>query len=298
MARNYTFFRSLQKRILTTVEQIRIAEELLHMSEVLYQAGLRSGIEPMQAESELEALRSTLPPLEAQKNETLYSLAVLLGRQPEQFSEEWLAFRPIPQAMGKMPVGLPSDLLRRRPDIRQTEKQLAAATSRVGAAIALLFPTFSLTGSFGYQADNLGNWFTHKGEAWTIGPSIFWPLVDFGRIRSEIDFTKASQREALLNYEKTVLNALEEVESALASFSKEEMRLESLKRELTALKSSRDLTDAKYRAGLVSFTNLLEAEAQVLFAEQTVISSEETLSENLMAVYKSLGGDWICADTR
>ena len=297
VARNYAIFRSLQKRVDTTLQQIRIAEELFDLSKVRYQAGLRSRLEPLEVAAELEALTASLPPIEAQKNETLYSIAVLLGRQPEEIPEEWLPFRPIPQAMGKIPVGLPSDLLRRRPDIRQAERELAAATSRIGAAIAELFPTFSLTGAFGYQSDRTSNWFTKKGEAWSIGPSVFWPLIDFGRIRAQIDFTKAYQREALLKYEKTILEALEEVEDALVAYSKEEVRLDYLKRQVEHLKDKRDLTDAKYRAGLDSYTYLLDVEAQVLFAEQTLISSEEALSQNLMAVYKSLGGDWTCADT-
>ncbi len=211
VARNYTSFRALQKRIETTSAQIRVGRDQLLMATVRYQAGLNSDIEPLQQEAELEALEATLPPLEAERNETLYRIATLLGRQPEKIPEEWSPFRPILQASGKIPIGLPSDLLRRRPDIRQAERELAAATSRVGAALAELFPTFSLTGSFGYQSDRTSTWLTQAGETWTIGPGISWPLIDFGRIRSKIDLSKSNQREALLQYEKTVLEALKEV---------------------------------------------------------------------------------------
>ncbi len=297
VARNYASFRSLQKRIGTTLDQIRVGEERLLMAEVRYQAGLRSDIEPLQTQAELDTQRASLPPLEAQTSETLYRIAVLLGRAPENIPEEWFAFQPIPQASGKIPVGLPSDLLRRRPDIRQAERLLAAATSRIGAAVAELFPTFSLNGSFGYQSDQAGSWFTHQGEAWSIGPNVFWPFVDFGRIRSKIDLTKAVQKEALLTYEKTVLEALQDVENALTAYSNEERRLNQLKAQIDHLRTSRDLTAVKYQAGLDSYTDLLDAEQQVLFAEQTLISSEQSLSEYLMAVYKSLGGEWTCCAT-
>jgi outer membrane protein, multidrug efflux system len=295
VARNYAAFRSLQQRIENTLRQIRVGEERLFMAEVRFQAGLRSDIEPLQVHSQLDALRASLPPLEAEKNGALYNISVLLGRQPENIPEEWVPFQPIPKARGRIPVGLPSDLLRRRPDIRQAERRLAAATSRVGAAVAELFPTFSLTGSFGYQSDQTNNWFTNQGETWNIGPNVFWPFIDFGRIRSKIDLSKAAQREALLHYEKIVLEALQDVENALTAYYNEEMRLKQLTAQIGHLKQSLDLTAVKYKAGLDSYTNLLDTEQQVLFAEQTLIGSEQTLSEFLMAVYKSLGGDWPCS---
>lgn len=297
VARSYASFRGLQKRIETTLFQIRVGEDRLLMANVRYQAGLASDIEPLQSEAELDALRASLPTLETDKQNTLFQIATLLGKQPETIPEEWLTARPIPEAAGKIPVGLPSDLLRQRPDIRQAERQLAAATSRIGASIAELFPTFSLTGSFGYQSDHTSNWFTHQGEAWSAGPGVFWPMIDFGRIRSKIDLSKASEREALFNYEQIVLEALKEVEQSLTVYSNQQKRLKELRAQVKHLKESRDLTAAKYAAGLDSYTNLLDLEQQVLFAEQTLVSTEQSLSESLMAVYKSLGGDWSCSTT-
>jgi len=294
IAKNYASFRALQQRIETTLKQIRVGIDRLSMAEVRTKAGLNSDIQPLQVQAELDALSASLPPLERDAKERLYRIAVLLGREPENIPGKWLAYQPIPQARGRIPVGLPSDLLRRRPDIRQAERLLAAATSRVGATVAELFPTFSLTGSFGYQSDQTNNWFTKKGEAWNIGPNVFWPFIDFGRIRSKIDFSKAAQKEALLNYEKIVLDALEDVESSLTAYSNEELRLKQLSAQVDHLRQSRNLTEVKYRAGLDSYSSLLDAEQQVLFAEQAFISSEQALSEFLMAVYKSLGGEWPC----
>ncbi len=298
VSRNYAFFRAVQQRIGLTLEQIQVGQDLLLMAEVRYKAGLNSEIDPLQTLSELDTLKASLPPLEAQRNESLYALCVLLGKEPEQIPESWYPLQPIPQAGGKIPVGLPSDLLRRRPDIRQAERLLAAATSRVSASIARLFPTFSLTGSFGYQSEQSSQLFNAASQAWSIGPNLFWPFIDFGRIRADIDFTKAVQREALLNYEKIVLDALREVEDALVAYGKEELRLKELKGQVEALSESTRLTRALYEAGLDSFSSLLNAEQQLLFAKQTLLTSEENLSEFLIAIYKSLGGDWPCSATR
>lgn len=297
LSRTYAFYRALQQRIDLTLRQIDFAKEQLLLSEVRNRAGLRSTIEPLEVEAQLQALQASLPPLESDLKQTLYAIAVLTGRQPESIPEEWTGRMPIPQARGKIPVGIPSDLLRRRPDIRQAERQLAAAVSRIGAAVAELFPAFSLTASLGAQSSQASNLFTKGSETWSVGPAMFWPFIDFGRIRSRIDFQKAVEKESLWNYEQTVLKALEEVESALAAYAKEEARLASLGAQVESLKLSRDLVYVKYNAGLVSLSEALDAEQQTLFAEQSLLTSEQTLSENLMAVYKSLGGDWTCCST-
>ncbi|MES2273813.1 MAG: efflux transporter outer membrane subunit [Chlamydiota bacterium] len=297
VTRNYALFRALQQRIALTGKQIRVDEARLELSIVRNHAGLKSAIEPLQTESELDARKATLPPLEAQMRASLYRIAVLLGRTPEEIPENWEAFQPIPQSQGKIPVGLPSDLLRRRPDIRQAERRLAAATAHIGAAIAELFPSFSLTGSFGYQSDQASNWITGNAKTWSFGPAVFWPAIDFGRIRANIDLQNALQREALLSYELTILQALEEVEEALVLYSKETLRLQNLKNQVSALKESRDLTEALFKAGLSSLSTLFDAEEQVLLAELEEILSEQTLSEDLISIYKSLGGEWSCSST-
>ncbi len=292
VAVNYANYRSLQQLIDNISDQIAVNVDELELSQVRYSAGLRAQIEPLQNEAVLDSLKASLPPLEAEMRQSLYAIAVLLGRQPENIPERWSETQPIPQAKGKIPVGLPSDLLRRRPDIREAERNLASATALVGAAIAQLYPSFSLTGSFGFESVNSNNWFTKKSSFWTIGPSVYWPVLDFGRIRDKIDYQKASQREALYIYEQTILNALQEVEDALVIYAKEEARLNQLAAQVSQLQQSRNLTSALYQAGLASFSDLLSADQQVLQAKQTWIGSQQSLSTDLMAVYKSLGGEW------
>jgi NodT family efflux transporter outer membrane factor (OMF) lipoprotein len=297
VATNYANYRSFQQRIENIEEQIDVEQEELSLSSARYRAGLRAEIEPLQRMSQVDGLRALLPPLETEVKQSLYSIAVLLGRQPEQIPENWAQPQPIPQARGKIPLGLPSDLLRRRPDIRLAERKLASATALIGAAIAELFPTFSLTGSFGFESIHSNNWFTKGSQFWSLGPDVSWPVIDFGRIRDKIDYQNAVQREALYFYEQTILKALEEVEDALAAYTQEERRLEALASQTLDLKQSRDLTLSLYQAGLVSLSDLLAAEREILTAEQTLISSTQTLSVDLMAVYKSLGGEWECSTT-
>jgi NodT family efflux transporter outer membrane factor (OMF) lipoprotein len=297
VCRNYAALRALQQRIDLAEEQIRTAADALSLSAARFDAGLQSEIGPLESAAELEAIEASLFPLQAEMSRTLYSLAVLVGRQPEQIPGEWREASPIPKAAGRIPVGLPSDLLRRRPDIRRAERKLAAATALVGAAIAQLFPTFSLTGGFGFQSDEANTWFEGQSRTWNVGPSVAWPVIDFGRIRSKINLQNALQREALLEYEQTVLKALEEVEDALSAYAKEDLRMKRLFSQVENLRSVCDRTESLFRAGLSSFTDVLDAEREWLAARQILVSSEQALSVDLMAVYKSLGGEWECSST-
>ena len=297
LASIYTRLIAVDKRIDLVLMQIDTLKELLHLSSVRFQAGLRSEIEPSETEATLKSIQALLPNLQAEKNELTYEMAILLGKAPEAFKEEILLGKEILEAKGKIPLGLPSELLQRRPDIRRAESELAAATYRIGAEVANLFPTFSLTGSFGFQSDSSDRWFTHKAQNWSFGPSVFWPLINFGRIRSQIDFSKALQRQALANYEQTVLKALQDVETTLSAYLNEEKRLEELAFQLDSLEKVYQLTNIKFQAGLDPLSTALSAKLKALFVEENVILSRETLSRTLMGLYKSLGGDWSCEST-
>ena len=297
VSRYYSAYRTLQAKIQVTQEQIDVYTTLWELSTVLYNAGLRSDLEPLTVEAELENIRTRLPPLERAQQQVLYSLAVLLGRQPENISESWLAMGPIPQAAGRIPIGVPSDLLRRRPDIREAERLLAAETALVGARVAELFPSFNLNGNYGYESVKSNNWFKPRSRAWSVGPNVFWPTIDFGRTRDMIDEQSAVQREALAHYEQTILLALQDVENSLVSYIQDSVRLEEIQRGVDDLKEVCDLFDVLYKAGLSSISEFFEAEASYLLAKQDLIDAQGSLSTDLIAIYKSLGGDWECSDT-
>jgi NodT family efflux transporter outer membrane factor (OMF) lipoprotein len=296
VARDYVAICALQQKIEIAQEKIWADEELLKLTQELFEAGLSSEIQVEDLVATLESDRAVLPLLEASFKQTVYSLAVLLGRQPESLLEDFEEIRPIPSGWGKIPVGLPADLLRRRPDVRQAERQLAAATERVGVAVADLFPHISLTGTnVGYEAMKGNKWFQPPSRYWTIGPSINWDVLDFGKTRGFIDASKSVQRQALLLYEKAILSSLQDVEGALAAYFEEEKRQLSIQEQYGADERAFVLTQDLFEAGLSSDLQVLQTLRVLLDAENVFVDSQQSLTRDLIAVYKALGGDWECS---
>lgn len=291
VATSYVDIRTLQQQILAKKEQIERQEELLELAETRYQAGLASHVDATQAKARLEFIRSTLPPLEEQLEQTIHGLAVFLGRPPECLEIE---VGSIPIAVGRIPCDLPSTLLCRRPDIRQVERELAAATARIGVAIAELFPSFSLTGNFGVQSTFWDKLFIWPSRFWTIGPNMVWNLFTGGRLLGQIQVANERQKQAILAYEKAVITALQDVENSLIGFYKEEERLEAQEERLEANSLLRDYALDQYLAGLVSFDDVLDAERDLYIVQQVMIESSGTLMLQLIGLYKSLGGGWQC----
>ncbi len=298
VARNYVIIRALQKKIELTREKIRADEVLLGLTVNLFEAGLASELAVAEIDAALESDMALLPILETSLKTTIYALAVVLGRQPEGFIDEFDEVRPIPAGGGKIPVGLPSDLLRRRPDVRAAERQLAAATERIGVAVADLFPHISLTGnSYGYASQKWNKWFHAKSRFWSIGPSINWDLIDFGRVRGFIDLAKSQQRQAFLNYEKTVITSLQDVESALVVYFEEQNRQVSLYLQTEADRRSWELTADLWESGLSSELEVLQTYRTLLDSENQLVDSEQALTNDLISIYKALGGDWKCSSS-
>jgi NodT family efflux transporter outer membrane factor (OMF) lipoprotein len=217
---------------------------------------------------------------------------VLLGQPPEALLAELSASAPIPSAPPKVPVGLPAELLRRRPDIQQAERQLAASTALIGVATADLFPKFSLTGVAGYESTSASDWFAGGSKFWSLGPTVQWRIFDAGRIRANIRVQNARQEQALAAYEETVLMSFEDVENSLVAYAKEQIRRRSLEDAVTSSQDSLHLANQLYANGLVSFINVLDAERSVYLAEDALVESEKTVTQNLISLYKALGGGW------
>jgi len=200
---------------------------------------------------------------------------------------------PIPPTPMEIPVGLPSDLVRRRPDIRRAEAQLHAATARIGVATADLFPKFSLTGSFGFSSNDLtklGN--LANSKFWSFGPSVTWPIFAGGRIYWNIKVQDALQEQALAAYEKTVLTALKDVETALVAYAKEQERRKSLSAAVANNRRAVDLAMKLYIVGKTDFLNVLTAQLNLYTSENALVQSTSTVDTNLIALYKALGGGW------
>lgn len=302
VARSYIDIRGYQERIQVTRDHIEVQADLLDLAESRFEAGLTAETEMQQAKAALEENLAALPILESSLAQTIYGLAVLLGRQPESLEGVFDEDRYIPVANAKVPVGLPSDLLRRRPDIRQAEDALDSARALIGVAKADLFPSFSLTGqnnnfpvSYGYNSNTLNKWLKPGSIAWTIGPMFNWSIFDAGSILANIRAQTSRQKQALLEYEKTVLLSLQDVESALVAYYQENLREASLQEEVAANRRVRDLTIDLYYSGLVNLSDVLDQEAIVYTTEDTWIQSKEALMTDLVALYKALGGGWECS---
>ena len=187
---------------------------------------------------------------------------------------------------------LPSDLLRRRPDIRVAERQLAAATAQIGVATAELFPKFSLTGDVGLQSVSASDWFTAGSRFWSAGPTVQWRIFDAGRIRANIRVKNARQEQALASFEKTVLTSFEDVENALVAYAKEQTRNVSLEEAVKRSRNSLQISSQRYVNGLTSFIDVIDAERSLYQTQDNLVQSERTVSQDLIALYKALGGGW------
>ena len=220
IARNYIDLRGFQRRLAVAQNNLKAQQESLEITRVRFQAGLANYLQVSQAEAQVNTTAAEIPALEALSKQAAHRLDVLLGIQPGALSAELSTDAPIPALPPQAHVGLPSELLRRRPDIRRAERQLAAANAEIGVATADLYPKFSLSGAFGVQSISASDWFSAPSRFWSIGPTIRWPIFDAGRIRANIEVRNARQEQALTAYEKTVLTAFEDVENALVSYAK------------------------------------------------------------------------------
>jgi len=292
VAKNYIDLRGFQRRLEVAHANLKAQQETLEINRVRFEVGLASDLEVAQAETLVNATASQLPPLESSLKRSAYSLDVLLGLEPGALWGELSNGAPIPKLPPEVLVGLPSELLRRRPDIRRAERQLAAATAQVGAATADLFPKFSLTGVFNLQSVSASDWFTGRSRFYNVGPTIRWPLFEAGRIRANVKVRNAQQEQALRQYEKAILTGLEDVEKSLVSYVNEQKRNRSLVEAVAANQRAVQMVNELYNKGLVDFLNVLVTQRSLYATENDLAESNALMASNLVALYKALGGGW------
>lgn len=292
VARNYVDVRGYQRRLVIARENIKAQEEGLAIARDRFAHGVASDLDVEQAATLLTTTRAEVPALEAARETSIHRLGVLLGLQPGALIAELSVEQPIPAAPPSVPVGLPSDLLLRRPDVREAERKLAAATASIGVAKADLFPKFFLTGVAGVESVSASDWFAGNSQFWSVGPTMTWKIFDAGRIRANIRVQNARQEQALGAYEQTTLTAFEDVENSLVAYAKEQTRRDSLADSVTTSQKSLDLAIRLYRSGLTDFVNVLEAERALYEAQDALVQSDRNISMDVVALYKSLGGGW------
>ena len=298
VARDYLELRGTQRQLAIARANLASQQGTLRLTRERRQAGMGTQLDVSRAESEVATTAAQIPALDAQARAAVHRLGVLIGREPSALSERLSAegnaasAGTIPPVPPEVPVGLPSDVLRRRPDIRRAERELAAATARTGAATADLFPRFTLTGAGGLQTLNLGDLFQGNSAFYSIGPGVSWPVFDAGRIRSNIRVQGARQEQALIRYRQAVLSALRDVEDALSNYAAEQVRRQSLAEAVAADRQAVAVARDQYAQGVIDFLTVLDAERSLFRSEAALADSDRTVATDLVALYKALGGGW------
>ncbi len=292
VASGYIDLRSYQAQLEVTRNNLDTQTGTLKLTRARYEGGLASDLDVAQQEAQVAATASEIPTLETLCRQSIHSLGILLGEQPDALSEELSSPAAIPVAPSELPIGLPSELLRRRPDIRRDERKLAAAVANIGVATADLFPKFSLTGATQLQSISVNTLLSEGSIYWTFGPTVTWPIFEGGQILGNIDKADAQRDEALITYQQTILNALEEVENEIVAFSRERERYQYLLTEVSASRRALDLSTELYLGGLKTFLDVLDAQRTLLTSENDLATSQAAVSKDLVALDKALGGGW------
>ncbi len=292
VARDYIALRGTQAQLRIARENVKTARQSLNLTKQRAAGGVTTDLDVSNASAQLRAVMAQIPRLEAQESAGINALSLLLGQPPNALRAELATAKPVPPVPPRVPVGVPSELARRRPDIRQAEAQLHAATADIGVAMADFYPAVRIGGSIGLQSQQVARLFDLNSRLMAGGPSISVPLFDGGRLRATLQFREAAQQDAALTYQRTVLAAWHEVDNALTAYGAEQARRDEL---LLAEKDNQKalaLAQNRYQQGVADFLTVLDSQRSLLATQQQLAESTTTISANLVALYKALGGGW------
>jgi multidrug efflux system outer membrane protein len=270
VARNYTDLRTSQRQSAIASSNLKAQQETLELTRVRFDAGLVGNLDVARAEAQVQTTAAQIPALEITERQAIHLLSVLLGQEPNALVQELIPESAIPSSPPEVPVGLPSELLRRRPDIRRAERDLAAATARIGVATADLFPKFSITAALGLGSSTIGNLANSGSGFWSILPGVSLPIFNRGRIHRNIAVQNAREEQAFVTYERTVLTSLQEVEDALVAFSENQTRRKTLAGAVDANRRAVELANQLYKQGLTDFLSVLQAERDLYASEDAL----------------------------
>ena len=292
VALNYTEVRAFQARLAIAQTNLAAQTETYDIVRWRLEAGLTTQLDVDQAKFNLEQTRAQIPTLRTGLEQAKNQLAVLLGKNPGALTELLAKPEPVPLAPLAVAVGVPADVLRRRPDVRRAERQLAAQTAQVGVATAARYPNFSLIGSIGLEALSLSNFFSTATRTTQLVGNGSWTLFDAGRLRENVEVQNALQEQALVRYEASVLGAVSDVENAIVAYAQEQERLQSLQAAAEAAERASVLARQQYTAGLIDFQAVLDSQRALLSLQDQVASSRAETTSDLIRLYKALGGGW------
>ncbi len=297
VASTYVNIRTYQERLRIARENVKAQQQTLNVANVRFSNGEVSETDPQQAKSQYAQTRSQIPQLEIGLRQNLHALATLLGRPPSNLGDLLGTGGPIPTAPAQVAIGIPAELLRRRPDIRSAEQQAASQSAMIGATKAELYPAFSLSGTFGFLSTNVGsselsNAFDWKSRIASFGPAVVWNFFNYGQITNQVRAQDAAFQQAILSYQNTVLQAQQEVEDGLASFLGSQDTVALLSEAAAAAHRSVDLASTQYRAGATSYTTVLTAQQTLLAQQDQLAVTQGSVAQGLISLYRALGGGW------
>ena len=297
LARDYVQLRGQQESERIVRNNLSLANQAVRLTDEQVRGGLATDLDLFNARAQLEATAANLPQLEAQELQSINAISLLLGEPPGAVAAELQTPKPVPPVPPTVPIGLPSELARRRPDIRQADAQLHAATADIGVAEANFYPSVTLSGSIALQALQFTNLFNANATTYGFGPGISIPIFEGGRLTRTLELRTAAQQEAALNYQRTVLGAFHDVDNALISYRADQLRRERLVAQATQSRRALQIATDRYRNGLSNFLEVLTAQRTLLGAEQDLANATTTVSTDLVTLYKALGGGWQIGET-
>lgn len=292
VGREWVEARTLQRRLAIARDALRTQGETADLTRARRDAGLANDLDVARAEALVADTQASLPALELALAGATHRLDVLLGRPPGAAAALLGDQARVPPPPPRVPLGLPSELLQRRPDLRRAERELAAATARIGVAQAARWPSFQLTGAGGLSSQSTGDLLSRSSRFWQLGAGVDWPLLDGGRLAAGVEVADARAEQALHRWEQAVLVALRETHDALVAFGREQERQAALARSAESQRRAAGLARERHAAGLSDFLDVLDAERTLLSAEDELARSEQALATAAVSLYRALGGGW------
>ncbi len=292
LARDYIQLRGTQSLLQIARDNVKISQQSLDLTQQRAVGGVTTDLDVANAAAQLRTVAAEIPRLTQQESELINAIGLLLGQPPNTLQAELAQEKPVPPVPPRVPIGLPSELARRRPDVRQAEAQLHAATANIGVAVANFYPSVKLSGSLGLQAIQPWKMFNIDARDYAAGPGITIPIFQGGQLKATLELNKAQQQEAAINYQKTVLTAWHEVDNALTAYQTEQARRDQLIQAVAQNQRALGLAQSRYQEGVSDFLQVLTAQQNLLSTQQALAQATTNVSANLVALYKALGGGW------
>ena len=292
VARDYIRLRGTQALLKIARDNVRTAQQSLDLTQQRATGGVTTDLDVANAAAQVRTTAAEIPLLQQLESELINAISLLLGQPPNALQAELIQAKPVPPVPPRVPVGLPSELARRRPDIRQAEAQLHAATADIGVAVADFYPSVKLTGSLGLQSVQPWQMFNLDARNYAVGPGITIPIFEGGQLKATLELKKAQQQEAAITYQKTVLSAWHDVDNALTAYQTEQSRRDQLIQAVAQNQRALGLAQSRYQEGVADFLQVLTAQQNLLSTQQQLALATTNVSANLVALYKALGGGW------